>query len=47
MQYACDMEKTMTESIPEDVKMRIVNGYNRERSGEMCIRDRIWSETAS
>ena len=24
----------MTESIPEDVKMRIVNGYNRERSGD-------------
>ena len=31
VQYACDMEKTMTESIHEDVKMRIV---------KMCIRDR-------
>ena len=31
------MEKTMTESIPEDVKMRIVNGYNRERSGDVAI----------
>ena len=37
VQYACDMEKTMTESIPEDVKMRIVNGYNRERSGDVAI----------
>ncbi len=37
VQYACDMEKTMTESIPEDVKMRIVNGYNRERSGGVAI----------
>ena len=27
----------MTESIPEDVKMRIVNGYNRERSGDVAI----------
>ena len=37
VQYACDMEKTMTESIPEDVKFRIVNGYNRERSGDVAI----------
>ena len=35
--YACDMEKTMTESIPEEVKYRIVNGYNRERSGDVAI----------
>lgn len=35
--YACDMEKTMTESIPEEVKDRIVNGYNRERSGDIQI----------
>lgn len=35
--YACDMEKTMTESIPEKVKYRIVNGYNRERSGDVQI----------
>ena len=35
--YACDMEKAMTESIPEEVKYRIVNGYNRERSGDVQI----------
>lgn len=35
--YAYDMEKTMTESIPEEVKYRIVNGYNRERSGDIQI----------
>lgn len=35
--YACDMEKTMTESIPEEVKYRIINGYNRERSGDVQI----------
>lgn len=35
--YACDMEKTMTENIPEEVKYRIVNGYNRERSGDVQI----------
>ena len=35
--YTCDMEKTMTESIPEEVKYRIVNGYNRERSGDVQI----------
>ncbi len=35
--YACDMEKTMTENIPEEVKYRIVNGYNRERSGNIQI----------
>ena len=35
--YACDMGKTMTESIPEEVKYRIVNGYNRERSGDVQI----------
>lgn len=35
--YACDMEKTMTESIPEEVKYRIVHGYNRERSGDIQI----------
>ncbi len=35
--YACDMEKTMTESIPEDVKFRIINGYNRERSGDVVV----------
>ena len=35
--YACDMEKTMTESIPEEVKFRIINGYNRERSGDVVV----------
>lgn len=35
--YACDMAKTMTESIPEEVKTRIINGYNRERSGDVAI----------
>ena len=35
--YACDMEKTATESIPEEVKYRIINGYNRERSGGVEI----------
>lgn len=35
--YACDMEKTMTESIPEEVKTRIINGYNRERSGDVAV----------
>lgn len=33
VQYAFDMEKTSTESIPEEVKYRAINGYNRERSG--------------
>ena len=35
--YACDMAKASTESIPEDVKFRIINGYNRERSGDVVI----------
>lgn len=35
--YACDMAKTSTESIPEEVKFRIINGYNRERSGDVVI----------
>ncbi len=35
--YACDMAKAMTESIPEEVKFRIINGYNRERSGDVVI----------
>lgn len=37
VQYACDMEKTMMESIPEAIKFRIVNGFNRERSGDVDI----------
>ena len=35
--YAFDMEKTSTESIPEELKFRAINGYNRERSGSVQI----------
>lgn len=35
--YACDMEKASAASIPEKVKTRIVNGYNRERSGGVQV----------
>lgn len=35
--YACDMAKASTESIPEEVKSRIINGFNRERSGDVVI----------
>lgn len=35
--YACDMQKLTTATIPEEVKYRIVNGYNRERSGDVAI----------
>ena len=35
--YACNMAKASTESIPEEVKFRIINGYNRERSGDVVI----------
>ena len=35
--YACDMAKASTESIPEEVKFRIINGYNRERSCDVVI----------
>lgn len=35
--YACDMATASTESIPEEVKSRIINGYNRERSGDVVI----------
>ncbi len=35
--YACDMENTASESIPEEVKYRIINGFNRERSGDVAI----------
>lgn len=37
IQYACDMEKASIESIPEEVKYRIINGYNRERSGGVQV----------
>lgn len=35
--YACDMEKTSMASIPADIKERIINGYNRDRSGGVQI----------
>lgn len=35
--YACDMEKASVASIPESIKQRIINGYNRERSGGVQI----------
>lgn len=35
--YAFDMEKASIESIPDDVKFRTINGYNRERSGGVQI----------
>lgn len=35
--YACDMEKAATATIPEEVKKRIINGYNRERSGGVQV----------
>ena len=35
--YAFDMEKTSIESIPEELKFRAINGYNRECSGGVQI----------
>ena len=35
--YAFDMEKTSIASVPDDVKFRAINGYNRERSGGVQI----------
>ncbi len=35
--YAVDMAQVETATIPHDVKERIVNGYNRERSGDVQI----------
>lgn len=35
--YACDMEKVCTSTIPDKIKSRIVNGYNRERSGGVQV----------
>lgn len=35
--YACDMERAALESIPAQVRERIVNGYCRERSGGVQI----------
>lgn len=35
--YAFDMERTSIESVPDDVKFRAINGFNRERSGDVQI----------
>lgn len=35
--YTCDMELAATAAIPDEVKSRIINGYNRERSGGVQI----------
>lgn len=35
--YACDMEQVATATIPDEVKYRIINGYNRERSGDVAV----------
>ena len=35
--YAVDMDKVVTAPLPTDVKERIINGYNRERSGDIQI----------
>lgn len=35
--YAVDMAKTATSALPDEVKFRIINGYNRERSGDVQI----------
>ncbi|MBS1523996.1 MAG: alkaline phosphatase family protein [Bacteroidetes bacterium] len=35
--YAVDMKKAATANIPEELRMRIVNGYNRERSGDIQV----------
>ncbi len=35
--YAIDMEKAITAPIPQPLRERIVNGYNRERSGAIQI----------
>ncbi|TKC62363.1 alkaline phosphatase family protein [Pedobacter hiemivivus] len=35
--WAVDMEKIQTSSIPAEIKERIINGYNRERSGTIQL----------
>lgn len=35
--YACDMDKASVSTIPDKIKSRIINGYNRERSGDVQI----------
>jgi predicted AlkP superfamily pyrophosphatase or phosphodiesterase len=37
IQFAVDMQKAATADIPEQLRNRIINGYNRERSGEIQI----------
>lgn len=37
MLYACDMSTASSESIPDEVKQRIINGYNYQRSGDVCF----------
>ncbi len=35
--YAVDMAKASTAPLPDEVKSRVINGYNRERSGDVQI----------
>ena len=35
--YAADMETVATESIPDEVRSRIINGYCRSRSGDVAV----------
>ncbi len=35
--YACDMEGVAVENMPDEVKSRIINGFNRERSGDVAV----------
>lgn len=37
IQYAFDMEKASVASVPDEVKYRTINGYNRERSGGVQV----------
>ena len=37
VQFAIDMQKAQTANIPGQLRSRIINGYNRERSGEIQI----------
>lgn len=37
VQFACDMQKVCTETIPDEIKFRIVNGYFRGRSGDVQL----------
>jgi predicted AlkP superfamily pyrophosphatase or phosphodiesterase len=43
IQFAVDMKKAATANIPEELKMRIINGYNAQRSGVIqIILDPAW-----